>query len=226
MKKLLIVEHVKIMADALAEALAENWDVVVCSEGCYAVGMMESIRPDAMVIDLGLPCMDGLAVLSEAFPHLPPFTIALSSAVTDTVYRAATGLGVDYVFEIPVDMSTIKAVLNDASLHQITARRTNQHLRALGFRAGLDGYICIVAAMPYILEDPARKLGCEVYGHVARICGLTDHRDVERAIRFAITDAWRRRKIQDWANYFPLNKNQDVDRPKNKDLIRSLMMVV
>lgn len=226
MKKLLIVEHVKVMAEALTEALGEKWEIVVCGEGHRASGMMEAISPDAMIIDLGLPCIDGLSVLSEAFPHLPPFTVALSSVVTDTVFRSATALGVDYIFEIPTDINTIKATLNDASLRQIPARRTAQHLRKLGFRPGLDGYICIVAAVPYILEDPARKLGLEVYDHVAKVCGLTDYRDVERAIRFSINDAWRRRSVSDWAYYFPLNKSGDIDRPKNKDLIRALMLLV
>lgn len=226
MKKLLIVEHVKLMADALTDALGEKWEIIVCREARLAVGMMEASDPDAMVIDLGLPCIDGLTVLSEAFPHLPPVTIALSSVITDAVYRFATSLGVDYIFEIPADINTIKATLDNAYLRQIPARRTAQHLRALGFRTGLDGYICIVAAIPYILEDPARKLGLEVYDHVAKICGLTDYRDVERAIRFSINDAWRRRSVRDWARYFPLNKSGDVDRPKNKDLIRALMLLV
>ena len=226
MKKLLIVEHVTVMAEALVENLRDEYDIVICEEARRAVDMLADEQPDAMIIDLGLPHMDGLTVLSDAFPDLPPFIVALSSVVTSAVRGRAAALGIDYLFEIPADMKEIRAVLKEASMRKIPARRTMQHLRELGFRPGLDGYICIVAAIPHILEDPARKLGLEVYDHVSKVCGLTDYRDVERAIRFSINDAWGRRIVENWARYFPLNRNGDIDRPKNKDLIRVLMMLV
>lgn len=225
MKKLLIAEHVDPFTDILTDMFQQDWDIYTCTDGCSASDMLRSLQPDALIIDLGLSEKDGLSVLAEVFPYLPPAIIALSSTVNPCMEQSAARWGVDYLFELPFDPKKIKVALDETIFQQIPAKRTAQHLRALGFRSGLDGYICLVATVSYLLEDPARKLELEVYPHVAKLCGMTDHRDVEHAIRSAIKNAWKRRIIQDWANYFPLNENNDIDRPKSKDFIRCLMLL-
>lgn len=226
MKKLLIAEHVSAFSEILTDVLRQDWDISICTDGNSTIDALQALQPDALIIDLGLPRNDGLSVLAESFPRLPPAIVALSSVVNPCVKQSAARWGVDYLFELPFDPGKVKAALDEAALQQIPAKRTAQHLRTLGFRSGLDGYICLIAAVPYLLEDPARKLGLEVYTHVAKVCGLTDYRDVERAIRFAIKDAWKRRDLKAWADYFPLNENGDISRPKSKDFIRLLMLLV
>ena len=226
MKKLLIAESVKVFAEVLTDQMQRNWEVHVCEDGYAAMDILSRLQPEALIIDLKLPMKDGLSVLAECFPDLPPAIVALSASATPAVAQAAARWGVDYLYEIPFDPEQVRMALDEAVGQQIPAKRTAQHLRVLGFRSGLDGYSCLVAAVCRLLQDPAQKLCMEVYDYVAKVCGLTDHRDVDHAIRTAIKDAWKTRDIEQWAKYFPLNAEGDVDRPKSKDLIRLLMLLV
>lgn len=223
MRKLLIAEHVAVFADELIAALRQDWDICVCTDGFMAVDMIKCTQPEALVIDMRLPNRDGFSVLAECFPDLPPAIVALSAEVKPYMGHAMARWGVDYLFEIPFDPAKVRLALDEMVGQSVPAKRTAQHLRVMGFRSGLDGYSCLIAAIPCLLRNPAQKLGKEVYNRVAQICGMTDDRDVERAIRFAINDAWKRRNITEWAKYFPVNEMGDVDRPKNKDFIRCLM---
>jgi len=225
MRKLLIAVAEPVFIDELTKAFRQHWEVCVCTDGYAAVERIRSLHPEALIIDLQLPKKDGLSVLVESFLDLPPTVVALSAVISPRIRQDAARWGVDYLFEIPFDLDKVKMALDEAVGQQIPAKRTAQHLRALGARAGLDGYSCVITAVPYLIEDPARKLGKEVYTYVSKVCGLTDYRNVERAIRFMINNAWHRRDVEIWARYFPLNAKGDIDRPKSKDFIRCLMLL-
>lgn len=223
MKTLLIAEHNEILISELSKALSARWEIYTCRSGSTIPDLLKELQPDAMILDLSLPPNGGIEVLAAAFPDLPPAIIALSAIVNSHVEHCAARWGVDYLFEIPFDIKQLKSALDDAVLQRIPAKQGAQHLRILRYRSGLDGYMCLLASLPVIIEDPARKFGKEVFTIVAELCGMTDHRDVDHAIRTATNDAWERRDIEVWSKYFPLNKDGDIDRPKTRDIIRCLL---
>lgn len=72
---ILIVENNCNQRTLYAEELADEGYYVVCaSQGCEALDIVECQHPDAVVLDINMPDMDGLEVLSrmlEAQPQLP-----------------------------------------------------------------------------------------------------------------------------------------------------------
>ena len=226
MKKLLISEHCEVMAEELEKALAGQWDVHVCHDGNAAVDAVEHLRPDALIIDLGLPKKSGLGVLAECFPNLPSVIIALSAVVNPFVEQYAARWGVDYLFQIPFDMDLLVGCMGSVSQFQeIATKRVAQHLRVLGISAKLTGYYCLLIAIPLFKEDLSQHLHKEVYSRVA-VALRMDPRAVEKAIRTAIQSAWKQRSPRAWAYYFPTNGDGEVECPKNKEFIVSLAMKI
>ena len=94
-------------------------------------------------------------------------------------------------------------------------------LRSLGVEPKLSGYRCLCFAIPMVAERPNIMMK-EVYPIVAKHCGLSDARCVERVIRSAIYKAWLNRDDTVWLCYFIRNRAGEVKRPTNKEFIASL----
>ena len=96
---------------------------------------------------------------------------------------------------------------------QANTKKTVQLLLSLGVSPNLTGYRCLLLAIPRVAENPGVMLK-EIYPDIAKLCGLSDYRCVERTIRTALQNAWKNRDAA-WDQYFPWNK----ERPKGKEFI-------
>lgn len=66
MDRILVVEDERILAQNLKSFLnRRSADVRIASAGEYALEMLESFAPDVVVLDYGLPVMDGLQTYTE-----------------------------------------------------------------------------------------------------------------------------------------------------------------
>jgi len=223
MQKLLIVEHSDFLSSAFKDAFCGTWDVRVCADGVCAVDEIRRFRPDAMIINLRLPMKDGLAVLGECFPALPPVILAISTYTSPYVEQAAISMGVGFIMPLPCRVGEVKERLTDMyRSYRDTPSVLMRHLRVLNLDVDRAGYRCLIAAVPYFAEDPRRHLHKEVYPQVAAVCGLNDARCVEHVIRTAVNAAWKKRDIRVRSYYFPLNEDGDVSCPANKDFIARL----
>src|SRR5688500_12936617 len=80
--RVLIVEDSKDTADSLAAILqVEGYDVRVCYDGRSAITEVEQWRPNAAIIDIGLPGVTGYAV-GQQIRELPFGSGVLLVAVT------------------------------------------------------------------------------------------------------------------------------------------------
>lgn len=76
-KKILWVEDDSFLTDIIAQKLSEqNWKLLYALEGASALAMAHKEQPDAIVLDILLPGMDGLEVLAklkadESTKHIP-----------------------------------------------------------------------------------------------------------------------------------------------------------
>lgn len=227
MHKLLIAEADPILRDTLARTLKEDWEILTCADGDGAVQMIQTHQPEGLVLNLKLPGKSGFDVLAACFPRLPAVILALSGTVDHKTELAAMRWGVDFLFEIPCRLSKIRQSLAcGRAMDNIQMKRATNHLRVLGAHSGDKGYCCLMAAVPLFRADPEQGLKTELYPQVAELIGLSDYRCVERDIRFAIQRAWKNRVLEDWALYFPKNKDGDVDCPCNKDFIACLAYVI
>ena len=116
--KLLIVEDDIAMQTALQRALSSRAiTVAVCSDGLLALPLWKQLQPDVVLLDLTLPNVDGLEVLSQARQqglHTPVLILTARSTVGDRVIGLNTGAD-DYLAK-PFDLDELEARLR--ALHR------------------------------------------------------------------------------------------------------------
>ncbi|MBL7499966.1 response regulator transcription factor [Frankia sp. CNm7] len=98
--RVLVVDDEAVLADLLTMALRyEGWEVASAATGGAALRLVEEFQPDAVVLDIMLPDMDGLSVLRgmRAVRHdIPVLFLTAKDAVEDRVLGLTAG-GDDYV---------------------------------------------------------------------------------------------------------------------------------
>ena len=98
--RVLVVDDEPSICELLSMALRyEGWDVRSAPDGAEAVRSARDFRPDAVVLDVMLPDMDGLEVLRRMRGHQPDVPVLFLTA-RDSVEDRVAGLtagGDDYV---------------------------------------------------------------------------------------------------------------------------------
>jgi DNA-binding NarL/FixJ family response regulator len=95
--RILIAEDHAMLADALQMLLSTQDDMAcvgVATHGADAVEYAASLRPDVLLLDLGLPGLDGLAVLKALNAmQAAPRTLVVTARMDAGSVRAALALG-------------------------------------------------------------------------------------------------------------------------------------
>ncbi|HEX6346045.1 response regulator transcription factor [Umezawaea sp.] len=122
--RVLVVDDESTLAELMSMALRmETWEVRTALDGASAVRTAREFRPDAVVLDVMLPDVDGLEVLRRLRaeqPNLPVLFLTAKDAVEDRIAGLTAG-GDDYVTK-------------PFSLEEVVLR-----LRALMRRTGVTG---------------------------------------------------------------------------------------
>ena len=98
--RVLVVDDETALAELVSMALRyEGWAVRTAADGTSAVAQAKQFRPDAVVLDIMLPDMDGLDVLRRVRldqPEVPVLFLTAKDAVEDRIQGLTVG-GDDYV---------------------------------------------------------------------------------------------------------------------------------
>ena len=98
--RVLVVDDEQMLTDLLSMALRmEGWDVRTASSGFDALTAAREFTPDAMVLDIMMPDLDGMAVLQrlrQSGDDVPVLFLTAKDAVADRVAGLTAG-GDDYV---------------------------------------------------------------------------------------------------------------------------------
>ncbi|MCI9482703.1 MAG: response regulator transcription factor, partial [Oscillibacter sp.] len=81
-EKILVIEDEKSIAQFIAAVLSENgYETVQARSGAEALSMISSHCPDLIILDLGLPDMDGLEILRQlrGWSSLPVVVVSARS---------------------------------------------------------------------------------------------------------------------------------------------------
>lgn len=216
MQKVVIAEHSDVLLESLEKALQTEWEVHTFTDSYPVIDTMKYLNPEALILDLNLAPKDGLTILEELFPDLPPVILALTNFTSPYIEAAAESLGVGYMMRIPCKIDEVKRRLSDMyEFYQKSPDAIAKHLRILNLNNKLAGYRCLLATINFLKNNPNLMLK-EVYPDVAKLCSLNDSRCVERDIRVAIHTAWENRDSTVWKKYFP---NCDKKCPTNREFI-------
>lgn len=95
----LVVDDEAALADVVASYLRrEHFEVTVCHSGAEALGLARQVDPDVVVLDLGLPGMDGLEVCRQLRTFSDAYLVMLTARDTelDTIVGLSVGAD-DYI---------------------------------------------------------------------------------------------------------------------------------
>ncbi len=225
--KLLIVDPSEDFRCAVAQALRGPYAVSTAGDGIQALELLQSLRPDILVLDLMLPGIDGITLLQKAAQmNLRPKALAATRYLSDYTLEAAQRMGIGYVMLKPCNTGAIAARVADLSqsLKPTVApaadprtQITNILLR-LGFPTKLRGYGYLREAVLLMQKDAEQSITKELYPQIAALFRATPVQ-IERSIRSAITTAWARRDHEIWQLYFPYDDAGNPNRPTNATLI-------
>ena len=111
--RLLVVDDDRGLRDVLRRALTlAGYDIALAGDGAAALAEVSSAKPDAMVLDIGLPDIDGLQVcrmLRRDGNRLPVLMLTARDAVSDRIDGLDAGAD-DYLVK-PFDIDELKARL-------------------------------------------------------------------------------------------------------------------
>jgi two-component system OmpR family response regulator len=132
--RVLVVDDETTLSDLLSMALHyEGWEVRTAADGRAAVRIARDFRPDAVVLDVMLPDIDGLEVLRRLraeSPHVPVLFLTARDAVEDRIAGITAG-GDDYVTK-PFSLEELVARLRGLLRRAGVAAARNDVLLAVG----------------------------------------------------------------------------------------------
>jgi two-component system, OmpR family, response regulator TctD len=111
--KLLLIEDDPSLQATLARTLGRRgWEVATCADGALALQQWEDVQPDVVALDLTLPHVDGLQLLTTARQRgwaTPVLILTARGTVGDRVIGLNTGAD-DYLAK-PFDLDEMEARL-------------------------------------------------------------------------------------------------------------------
>jgi CheY-like chemotaxis protein len=177
MSRILVVDDEPLIRAFLAEELAETgYHVATATNGAEALARVHADPTDLVLLDLLMPCMDGLAFLSEraAHPRLAKIPVVVLSAAGIDGLRSAQQLRATAVLGKPVDLDVLAQVIE----HVLEQWRPVSPASALPRRSiGTCPICCMTVYAP--VDDgltPTNQLDAL---HAARRAHVRSHSDAD-----------------------------------------------
>ncbi len=141
MRKILIIEDESSIALTLKEYLrASSFDIHLCHDGYEGLHMIQKIDPEIILLDLGLPDMDGLDILKHIEKHQHKCAAIVITGNTDTnVVVEAMQLGAYDFVPKPVSPDRLKTSIKNA-LERIELKKIAQSYEIMA-RDGFQGFV-------------------------------------------------------------------------------------
>src|SRR5215218_6924914 len=142
--RILIVEDDRALRDALRRTLVlGGYETLSAEGGEEALGQVASAVPDAVVLDVGLPDLDGLEVsrrLRASGNRVPILMLTARDAIEDRIDGLDAGAD-DYLvkpFDVGELQARLRALLRRSGLNGDTSGVTYKELRLDGGRHGVS----------------------------------------------------------------------------------------
>jgi DNA-binding NarL/FixJ family response regulator len=115
--RVLVCDDVAMLRELIRYELEEDDDVVVVGEadnGIDSVRLAAELQPDAMVLDLAMPGIDGLEAISQirALPN-PPAILVHSGFDADTMRERVLALGAERYLEKGGNLREVRQALRE-----------------------------------------------------------------------------------------------------------------
>ena len=231
MKRILIADSSEEFRWALQEYLQDTYLVRACREGNEVLQLMESFKPDVLILDMLLPGVDGMTVLQRiADSGLRTTVLATIRFASDYLINAMVRLGVGYVMRKPCELSAVAVrladMLADGQEEEVTPpdldTLVDNALREMSFQSYKHGYLVTREAVVESIRNPGQQVTKTLYPTVGKVYGCTSDQ-VEHLIRRNIKQAWEHRNQTVWDRYFAVRPGAAVrECPSNKVFLEAV----
>jgi len=158
---------------------ASGYEVIEATTGRQALAAVREHSPDIIILDLGLPDMDGKEVLRKLRILAPTPVIVLSARDRESEKIAALDLGADDYVEKPFAMGELLARMRTALRHSQNAASDSQCVVADGLMVNVPKRIVTRNGAPAKLTPKEFDLLAFLARHAGR--PLT-HREILKAV--------------------------------------------
>ncbi len=230
MPKLLIADSDEEFRLVLCDKLKDHCILRSCTTGSQALELLQTFRPDVLVLDLMLPEIDGITLLHRAADaHIHPTVLALTSFQSSYITNAAAKLGVNCIITKPCDVAGVAAHVMDMAAEAAPAPISELDLYDavtgmllnLGISTKHDGFAYLQLEIPLFAKDPSQAVTKVLYPAVAKQLNKNP-RQIERSTRTAIEVAWKKCDKQVWQQYFHAAPDGSIPKPTNKVFVSHL----
>ena len=204
----------------------------IAEDGAKALAALGELQPDLLIIDLVLPVMDGIMVLSRLREagQKAPATVVLSAFASPQAGAECTALDVDMFLRKPMEPAQVCERIRLWQAGQKEAEQAGESLalevrvteviHQIGVPAHIKGYQYLREAIMMAVEDmeAVSAITKVLYPSIAKKFRTTSSR-VERAIRHAIEVAWDRGDIETLQSYFGYTVSGVKGKPTNSEFI-------
>ena len=199
--------------------------VASTGDGNEALTLAREVKPDILVLDMILPGLDGLSILSRLEGEV--IVVMTSAFVKQDIIAQAGDLGASLFVSKPyTEVALAENLLRiaekaDTRVHTPGLEElVTSIIHEVGVPAHIKGYQYVREAIMITVEnmDVINSVTKILYPEVAKRYHTTPSR-VERAIRHAIEVAWSRGKMETLDALFGYTINTGKGKPTNSEFI-------
>jgi two-component system, NtrC family, response regulator AtoC len=166
----------------------EGYDVAAVGDGVDAVDALRAGGVDVVLLDLGLPTLDGLGVLAaaQALPSAPPILIITAREDMHSTVRAVQLGAYDYLVK-PFDVDRLKLIVKRA----LESREYARTLQEFVSRASEDFKLGNIVGRSSVMREVYKTIGAVSTSHAAVLIqgeSGTGKELVAKAIHYASAD--------------------------------------
>lgn len=173
LRALVVDDEPQILRFLRAALEAAGYDVIHAASGREALRLIANSAPDIVVLDLGLPDMDGKEVLAEARKFYSAPILVLSARDREAEKIAALDLGADDYVEKPFAVGELLARLRTALRHRAGRAAPVTQVTAHGLAIDMERRRVTKNGAPLKLTPKEYDLLCALARHAGRV--LTHH---------------------------------------------------
>ncbi len=134
---ILVVEDEKIIRNMISTALTTNgYQVYATGNGLDACALITGQRPDLIILDLGLPDIDGFEIIRQVRSWSPMPIVVVSARTHERDKIEALDMGADDYLTKPFGTGELLARVRTALRHAARTQQADQETDSDVFRAG------------------------------------------------------------------------------------------
>ena len=213
-----------------------------CTDGYEAIRLIEELKPDAVILDILLPKLDGIEVINETKKRIlsySPVFVVVTGVSNSKMLTEAADAGAAYCIIKPCEYNALSNRLENAlkdsdepqeKSNPFTPKEENEKtdletqvtkiIHQIGVPAHIKGYQYLRSAIIMTMDNTEliNSITKQLYPGVAKKYGTTSSR-VERAIRHAIEVAWDRGDVEVINSFFGYTVQSNRGKPTNSEFI-------